>query len=86
MSESLDEIADALVEDSKLKGLWICMIDGHRIVVGSGKSSWVSIGAAKNALRNHFEKYYGSLYKQEDAYQDLLMRRVEFIQLSYSEE
>lgn len=85
----LDKAADEVLERlaNVPKGMWIILLDGVRVTTRTRKSSWASIGAAKNALRNEFCK---PLYRMsrdmsyaeiEEAWQDFLKRRVEFLEV-----
>lgn len=52
MEEKVLEYLDELVESSLIKNVYVIEYKGVRLKMTSGKSSWVTIGAAKNALRN----------------------------------
>lgn len=43
---------NSLKSTSVTKDIWAIEYDGVRLSFASGKGSWLSIGAAKNALRN----------------------------------
>lgn len=56
---------------SKAKDVYVIEFEGERITVSSGKSSWASIGAAKNALRTnlhmgHWRERLAELKKMEE--------------------
>lgn len=43
---------------STLKDVYVIEFKGVRLVMGSNKSSWKTLGAAKNALRNEIPTFY----------------------------
>lgn len=57
MEEKILGYLDELVEVSVIKNVYIIEYKGIRLKMPSGKSSWASIGAAKNALRNAMPSY-----------------------------
>lgn len=52
MVEKVLDYLDELVESSFIKNVYVIEYRGVRLKMSSGKSSWVTIAAAKNALRN----------------------------------
>ena len=61
MSKTKAEIQDifknSFREYDAGKSAYILLVDGKRVKVRNGKSVWNTAGAAKNALRNHFNNY-----------------------------
>lgn len=58
-----------LAEVSILKDVYVVEFKGNRLVMGSNKSSWKTLSAAKNALRNEIPSFY---YECPDTYGDRL--------------
>lgn len=54
---------------SVLKDVFVVEFKGKRLVMTSNKSSWKTLGAAKNALRNEIPSFY---YECPDTYRDRL--------------
>ena len=73
--------------------VWRIKIDGEFVILRSGKTRWAKIGHAKNALRNHFGRYFPYVkvipvisYQErckiaEDIYQKYLNEKVEFVNI-----
>ena len=78
------ERAEYLVNSYEDEDQWIILIWGNRIKVPSGKSSWTSIGAAKNALRNAFS--WCIRQEGEGAYQKFLSDSVQFLKAEAGDE
>ncbi len=51
MEEKIIEYLDELLEKSNPKNVYIIHYKGRRLTMPSNKSSWTTLGAAKNALR-----------------------------------
>lgn len=76
---AIDEYADRFLDtQGPYAGHWIILIDGVQVTTATRKSRWVSIGAAKNALRYEFFNTLWRLEEREKLWSDFLKRRVEF--------
>lgn len=51
IKEKIVEYLDELADKSILKDVYVIEYKGKRLVMGSNKSSWKTLSAAKNALR-----------------------------------
>lgn len=58
MEEQIIDYLDELLEESTLKNVYVIEYKGARLTMGSRKSSWATLGAAKNALRNELPTFY----------------------------
>ena len=58
MEEKILEYLDELVEKNTLKNVYVIEYKGSRLTMASRKSSWASLGAAKNSLRNELPSFY----------------------------
>lgn len=52
LKQQLTTRLNSIASNSKIKDIWCIEYNNTRLSFSSGKSSWPSIGAAKNALRN----------------------------------
>mgnify|MGYP003555144687 CR=1 FL=1 len=97
--DDLPNHLDKMISNQKEKArkTFVAKYKGENIVCRSGKSSWPSIGAAKNAIINHFESLerlysrYGYKYglgewnevvKKEKDFRAKLWELIEFVQLT----
>lgn len=69
MEEGVLSELDKLAITSVLKNVYVVEYKGTRLVMKSGKSSWATLGAAKNALR-HSLSYFK--YNWRSSNEDLL--------------
>lgn len=58
MEEKILEYLDELLERNTLKNVYVIEYKGKRLIMGSKKSSWNTLGAAKNALRHEVPSFY----------------------------
>lgn len=58
MEDKIIEFLDGLLEKNTLKNVYVIEYKGQRLTMRSKKSSWATIGAAKNALRNELPSFY----------------------------
>ena len=61
-----EKIKDSFEVMPKSSGAFVAIVAGNRVKVRSGKSTWASKGAAKNAIINHLEYaiYWGDFPSQ----------------------
>lgn len=69
MEKEIIGYLNVLAGNSIPKNVYVIEYNGVRLTMGSRKSSWVSIGAAKNALRNELPSFY---YECPDTYRTRL--------------
>jgi len=84
IEQEIEELFDELYASSidKRHITYRIMYKGVYITTRSGKTQWTSIGAAKNALRNHFNLYryrFIKTHEGEVAYQEFLKDNVQFV-------
>jgi hypothetical protein len=56
-NEIIQHLEDLLEENNK-QGAYITLFKGKRLKLRSGKGVWVSLAAAKNAIRNEVPTFY----------------------------
>ncbi len=69
IKENIVAYLDKLAERSVLKNVYIIEYNGKRLVMDSNKSSWKTLGAAKNAIRYDIPSFYREC---PDTYRDRL--------------
>jgi len=69
MEKRIQNYLKELASVSVLKDVYVVEYKGKRLVMTSNKSSWKTLGAAKNALRNEIPSFYREC---PDTYRDRL--------------
>lgn len=84
MTETTQKVFDELIAiDKGIPGLYRFYYDNKILKTVSGKYQWLSVGAAKNALRNHIDWVLWRMHipircwEEKDAIYDELMSVVE---------
>ncbi len=69
MEKRIQDYLKELASVSVLKDVYVVEYKGKRLVMTSNKSSWKTLGAAKNALRHEIPSFYREC---PDTYRDRL--------------